>query len=120
MFVFVRVSMFVFVRVLMPMPVFMPMFVSMPVGMRPRNINILARFLRAADGNGEPRTGYAALDGRRRGDADARKPEGVHFFKEGDLIARQLEQRRSQHIPRRAHIALDVQRSHRTTFLWFI
>ena len=107
--VIVVMVMFVFMIVIVFMIVLMLMIVAVVVVMG----MILPRFLfLSVHGDGHVRAGDPAFDGGFQPVDDAGDAEGIELFRKRRRIRQKLRQSRREHIPRRAHIAFDVQGFH--------
>ena len=107
MLMLVMVFMVVIVMVFMLMIVMMIVFVAM--GMV---VFVVGVFLDAVHGHGDVRAADAALLRGLPLNAHPRHAEAVHLVDKGIRRVDQLRQRAHQHVARRAHVALDVQRFH--------
>jgi hypothetical protein len=72
-------------------------------------MNVLGFFLLAVHGHLHVGARNAALDGLLRFHMHAGQAQAVHFFNESLFVGNQFQQRRHQHIARRAHGAFQIQ-----------
>ena len=107
--VFVVVVFVVVVFVVVVVMVFMIMMAVHVVG-----------FLLPMHVHGDPGAGDAAFFRAVGMDVDPGDAEAVHALHKGAGLRQQLQQSRGEHIPRRAHGTVKIQRFHRFASIWLI
>ncbi len=113
------VFMVVVMMVMMLMPVLMPVLVRVLVCLRVGG-DVQTRFLCASDCHGHMRPRDPALHGRFRRHLHPREAERVEPLNKGFRIRVEFEKCRGQHVPRRAHVAFQIDRFHFAASMWLI
>ena len=88
-----------------------PVHVGVEMGV-PMRAAVMPGSLPAADPHGYMRPRDAAFHGALAHIFHTGDPDGIQFRQKGAGIGKQLQQRRRQHIARRAHAAVQVKNSH--------
>ena len=106
---YIRRSGVVMAAVVMIVVMIVMVFMVMAVMMR---MNVLGFFLFAVHGHLHVGARNAALDSLLRFHMHAGQAQAVHFFNESLFVGNQFQQRRHQHIARRAHGAFQIEGFH--------
>ena len=104
MMMLVRMFMFMFMVMVMIMMMLVFMFVLMCMLV----VMVLMALFLAVDEDVDVRPRHAALDRRLRLHFNARQAQRIHVAQKCVPVRQQLQQRRHQHIARRAHRAVQI------------